>query len=506
MSIREERAWAGSQASYEAALDAETRIMAGMNTVEPPTDEYPRLLSVSDGLAVISIKGPLMNNDSWMLRMFGATGYPEIRDALVAAVNDPEVKQILLDCDSGGGAVSGCDDTGNLIRSVNKVKPVTAYGDTMASAMYWLACSAGRVYSSKSALVGSIGVKATFREYTKQNEQDGVSVTVIRAGKYKALADPNEKLTPEAKAQIQAVVDAAYGVFVDHVAEMRGKTYAYTDKTMADGQEFIGQAAVDVGLTDGITTFDAVVGGLKKKILASLTKTMDNHGNNSVRLFGAATSQSGDGSMGKRALTEQDIAALAAGGSVSGLVDQAALGAQAALDVQAAATAGAQAALDAQTALDAQAAAEAQAGIDAGTADTQETADTASGSEVAKNDTTVQLLVSQIQAKDEALLQAGIKLSKVEDKLTEMSATFEPLVVIASKAIGNMTVALGGSAVSLEGLSSAQIVAEHTRVAAQFQSKFKVGGVSTVDGNVAATQAQIDPRHKARVNAVRFQK
>lgn len=40
-----------------------------------------------------------------------------------------------------------------------------------------------------------------------------------------------------------------------------------TDKTMADGQEFIGQAAVDVGLTDGVTTFDAVIGGLRKKSL-----------------------------------------------------------------------------------------------------------------------------------------------------------------------------------------------------------------------------------------------
>ena len=45
---------------------------------------------------------------------------------------------------------------------------------------------------------------------------------------------------------------------------MRGRTYEYTDKTMADGQEFIGQAAVDVGLTDGVTTFDAVIGGLRK--------------------------------------------------------------------------------------------------------------------------------------------------------------------------------------------------------------------------------------------------
>jgi ClpP class serine protease len=157
----------------------------------------------------------------------------------------------------------------------------------MASAAYWLACSAGRVYSSKAALVGSIGVKATFKEYSKQNEMDGVKVTVIRAGKFKALADPNEPLSKAAEAQIQALADASYGVFVDHVAAMRGRSYEYTDKTMGDGQEFIGQAAVDVGLTDGITTYDAVVGGLKKKILASLTKTMDNGNSNRFSLSGS---------------------------------------------------------------------------------------------------------------------------------------------------------------------------------------------------------------------------
>jgi signal peptide peptidase SppA len=306
MSIKEERAWAGSQSSYEAALEVEAgiaKLRAGGQYEDEPRDT-PRLLSIDGGIATIDIKGPLMNSDSFMLEMFGATGYPEIREALVAAVNDMSVKEIFLDIDSGGGAVSGCGDTADLIRAVNSIKPVTAFTDSvMASAAYWLGSSAGEVYSGRAALVGSIGVKATFREYSEQNKMKGVTVTVIRAGKYKALADQNEKLTPEAEAQIRAVVDATYGVFVEHVAEVRGRPYAYADKTMADGQEFIGQAAVDVGLTDGITTYDAVIGGLRRKILASLPKTMDNHGNNRGSLSGGTSQDkkiSGERSMVRR--------------------------------------------------------------------------------------------------------------------------------------------------------------------------------------------------------------
>ena len=478
MSIKEERCWAGSEASYETAMEAEIKIAAGSFDKEDEC-ESPRLLAVSEGLAVITIKGPLVNSDSPYLKYFGVTGYPEIRDAVLAAVSDPEVKQILLDVDSGGGAVSGCADTGALIRAANKVKPITTYGETMASAAYWLGCSAGRVYSGKAALVGSIGVKATFKEYSKANEMEGVTVTVIRAGKYKALADSNEPLTKAGEAQIQAMADASYEVFVDHVAEMRGRTYEYTDKTMADGQEFIGQAAVDVGLTDGITTFDAVVGGLKKKILASLSKPMDNTGTNRFKLSGdLAPTTPEDSTMAKKALTEADIAALAAGAAIEAVVE-------AVTDPTDTVTA------------------EVQSGVQ------EETTPEAVVEQAATSDPTVQYLQSQIKDKDSELLQAGIKLAKVEEQLAELKATVEPLLSIAVKSVTNMAVALKSAPVATLSTPAAQVLAEHSRLSDLFQKQFPIGGV-------AAVSASNEPKKsaayvmtnvtKAQLNAVRGSK
>lgn len=483
MNVKEERVWAGSEASFERALEAETKILAGQyDSMDMPEEGCPRLLSVEDGLATITINGPLMNSDSPFLQFCGATGYPEIRDAVIAAVNDPNVQQILLAVDSGGGAVSGCDDTGNLIRSAHKVKPITAYGDTMASAAYWLACSAGKVYSSKAALVGSIGVKATFKEYSKQNEMDGVTVTVIRAGKFKALADPNEPLSKAAEAQIQAQADASYEVFVDHVAAMRGRTYEYADKTMGDGQEFIGQAAVDVGLTDGITTFDAVVGGLKKKILASLSKTMDNTNKNRFSLSGSAVlpGVSGETPMAKKALTEADIVALAAGVDLSAEATQEAqLLAGEANGVQ---TEEGQSAQEVN--------AEVAADVD---------------QKVVTIDATVQLLNSQLKDKDEALLQAGIKLAKLQEFKDQFEATLQPLKDIVGRSANIMHISLGGHDRAFADMQPADLVAEHGRLSKEF-SKFPIGGVAAVSAEDSTVKTQIDPRHKARVNAVRFQK
>jgi signal peptide peptidase SppA len=489
MSVKEERMWAGSDASFQVALEAEARIAAG-EWVEVKEDESPRLLSVADGLATITIKGPLVNSDSPFLRYCGVTGYPEIREALIAAVNDDTVKQILLDIDSGGGAVSGCDDTGNLIRQVHKVKPVTAYGDTMASAAYWLGCSAGKVYSGKASLVGSIGVKATFREFSKANEMAGETVTIIRAGKYKALADPNEPLSKAAEAQIQALVDASYGVFIDHVVDMRGRSYEYTDKTMGDGQEFIGQAAADVGLTDGVTTYDAVVGGLKKKIVASLTKTKDNGSNNRFSLSGAMSDHSGEANMAKKALTEADIAALAAGvqldvkpveieGAADGLQDEAP--AQEKVEAAAATTAAASTATATTTAAE-----------DNKQEDTQSQA--------------LQFMQTQVAAKDEAILAAGIKIARLEDKLVGFEASHKPLLEITVKSVRNMCLAMNAVCMVSADMDATQVLAEHVRVSELFQKKFPIGGVAAVSAEEPIAKTQVDPRRTARVNAVRFQK
>lgn len=499
MSTREERAWAGSQSSYERALEIEASIAEAMKAGKQDDsgeDNGPRLLSVDNGVATINISGSLVNSDSWLLRMLGATGYPEIRDALLAAVNDPDVSHILLNIDSSGGAVSGCDDTAKLIKLINdKVKPVTAYTDSiMASAAYWLGSSAGEVLAGRSALVGSIGIKSTFAEYSKRNEMEGKTVTVIRAGKCKALADPNEPLTPEAEAQIKAVVDATYEVFVDHVAEARGKPYAYADKTMADGQEFIGKAAVEVGLVDKIATFDEVIGDLRRKSVALLPQTMDNHGKHSGALSHAVAAQvPGGEDMSKRALTEADIAALAAGG-LTGAATTVSSGEL--LDEVESAK------IEAEKAATLQAQADAQAAAEAAEAAKVE----AEAAQAAKTSESVQLLTAQLKEKDAALLQAGIELNKVSEKLTEATALLDPLVAIAMRSAGNMSVAMNGSANICAGMTPAQVVAEHARLVPLFQAKYPVGGVAALSSAEDTQQTQIDPRHKARVNAVRFQK
>lgn len=492
--VTEEKVWAGTEASLHAALDAEearaTRMAAGERLGDKDR-ETSRLLAIDDaGVATISIKGPLTNDgDAIWNEWMGMTGYPEIRDAMISAATDTSVQHIVLDIDSGGGAVSGVDDTAKLIRLVHdNVKPVTAFTDgSMYSAAYWLGSSAGEVYASKAAGMGSIGVIATHMERSEMLKEAGIGVTVVRAGKYKALANGVEKLTEEGKAQIQAGVDAAYKIFVGHVAEMRGKSYEFADSVMAQGREFYGQAGADAGLVDGIKSFDQVMSDVKRNFVDPSIKTAYTSGKQATGL--RVEKDNGENGMGmkvRKALSEQDIAALAAGATLE--ADQAPeTGAQAETDVAAQVE-------------------NVEVSAQVETSDEASVEGVGQAAEVDTSAGTLKFVAEQLKAAQDDLVASKIEASKLKDKLEMLEAVVEPLKDIAAKAVNNMRVALGGSLIDMSASSPAQILAEHVSVSASFASKFKVGGVSATSVEEQVKKPAVGASHMARVNAARYSK
>lgn len=271
--------WAGTEDALHSLL---SRLMAQMERPIPEA-EYttystsgsqqqkeeppPYLFGKQGNVGIIEIKGPMTNATSYWDRYDKAATYPAIRDALLYAVQDPEVETILLDIESGGGAVSGMFDAARLIRTINdSIVPVVAFGESIYSAAYCLASAAGQVLTTKAGGVGSIGIIATHMDFSKMYADMGINVSVMRSGKYKALANRFEPLTEEAKAQMQKGLDASYEVFVQHVADMRGVTYPKADSTMAQGREFHGEEAKTSGLVDGLTVYDALVAALQESV------------------------------------------------------------------------------------------------------------------------------------------------------------------------------------------------------------------------------------------------
>ena len=259
--------WAGNDESWGAYLNA---VSAPMRAEASETSENPsfnRLLSVVDDVAIISIHGSLTNTDAWYNEYYGLIAYSEIVDALYQAALDPNIKEVLLDVASGGGAVNGVLDAVSAVARTAKVKKVTAFTSSMmCSAAYWLVAPAHERYASAVATVGSIGIVIKHVEYSKMAEKEGVKETIIRAGKFKQMANGSEPLSEAAEADLQEKSEYIYGIFVDSVATHLNSTYQIVDTKMADGKEFIGQQAVDVGLIDAVASFEDVFGGIQSRI------------------------------------------------------------------------------------------------------------------------------------------------------------------------------------------------------------------------------------------------
>jgi len=267
--------WAGDYTSFleylevkarmdQAPLDAELQARSyyqEQDEVEEQYQGYGYMVETYGSVASVSIRGPLITQSSWMSRMFGATGYDEVQNAVSAAAMEPGIDQILLDIDSPGGSVAGVAETGSVIRHIDaNVMPVSAFtSGTMASAAYWIGSSAREVHATEMASIGSIGVIAVHQEYSKAMEKEGVKPTVFTAGEYKGIGNPYEPLSESDKEYIQGKVDTSYGFFVDAVADNRGLTTNYVRENSANGKDFYAQEAMEVGLIDRVNSFQDVV-------------------------------------------------------------------------------------------------------------------------------------------------------------------------------------------------------------------------------------------------------
>lgn len=479
--------WAGTEESlreYAAALASATQLQ-----IKDPkafsnaqaSDQSP-LLTLSGDLARVCIKGPLVNSDNPYLAYFGVISYNEIRRALIGAVN-AGAKDIVLDIHSGGGQVAGVSDTARLIAQINKgVASVTSYTDgTMASAAYWLGCSAGKVYASDVSVVGSIGVLMVHIDQSEMLKDMKIKATIIRSGKYKALANGYEPLSKVAKDEMQAQVDAIDKIFVTHVAESRGVSYAVAQAEMAQGREFIADAAVTAGLIDGISSYDAVIGGLtsNRKNLDK-SKTMKN--NKMKQQYGA------DNMTTKNALTEADIAALAAGGAAASVTLTA--------EQTAAADLAAKAAADAAKEVADKAAATAKEVADKATADAAAAA--------AKDTELVTFLRGELKDREAKLLESTVAVRDLTAKVTSIEGTHSALLAIAADSANNMRVALGQVKVDVKTLTAEALLIQHKALVTDFSAKFKVGGVAATGAEAAASAEVTNPTvHSARIKATR---
>lgn len=124
---------------------------------------------------------------------------------------------------------------------------------------------------------------------------------------------------------------------------------------------------------------------------------------------------------------------------------------------------------------------------------------------VAPESEVVKLLKAQLKEKEDALIAATIAKRDADAKLSTVETTQAGLLDIARGSVGRMRIALGASAGDATTLDAVQVLSEHARLSAEFQKKFKVGGVADTSRQEKVEQGSVaaDPSHAARIAAAR---
>lgn len=222
--------------------------------------ENTRAVTMRDGIAVIPVTGPIMRYANLFTRISGATSTQELATDLQAALDNPQVKGILLNMDSPGGEANGINELGDMIYAARGKKPIKAYaGGSLASGAYWLASAADEVVIDDTALVGSIGVVL---EVAIRKAGDGEKRYTITSSNA-----PNKRPdleTEEGRGEIAKSINALGEVFAAKVARNLGVDPEQVPAMGDHGGLRVGAAAVEAGLAHRLGSLESLITEMAK--------------------------------------------------------------------------------------------------------------------------------------------------------------------------------------------------------------------------------------------------
>jgi protease-4 len=231
---------------------------------------------------VVEIKGEIAS---------GAEASAEsIVASLRAAFEDDGARAVVLLINSPGGSpvqAGIINDEINRLKLKSK-KPVYAVvEESCASAAYYIAVAADKIFVDKASIVGSIGVLMDGFGFTGLMDKLGVERRLMTAGANKGFLDPFSPQTELQRAFAQTMLDEIHKQFIDVVKAGRGNRLKETPEIFS-GLFWSGQQAIELGLADQLGNLDFVAREIvKAEDIVDYTRR-ENVAERLVKRFGAS--------------------------------------------------------------------------------------------------------------------------------------------------------------------------------------------------------------------------
>jgi len=232
--------------------------------------------------AVVEIKGEIASGSEASAEL--------IVSALRGAFEDDAAKAVVLLINSPGGSpvqAGIINDEIARLKAKHK-KPVYAVvEESCASAAYYIAVAADKIFVDKASIVGSIGVLMDGFGFTGLMDKLGVERRLMTAGPNKGFLDPFSPQTEVQRAFAQTMLNQIHQQFIAAVKAGRGSRLKETSETFS-GLFWTGQQAVEIGLADQLGSLDFVAREVvKAEDIVDYTRR-DNVAERLVKRFGAS--------------------------------------------------------------------------------------------------------------------------------------------------------------------------------------------------------------------------
>lgn len=179
----------------------------------------------------------------------------DVLEKIYASSDDENIKAVLFNIDSPGGALSPSVEISKAIKELNEKKPVIVYASgTMASGSYLSGVWARKILANEGSFIGSIGVIMQGANIENLANKIGISEQTVKAGEYKEAGTFMRAWNEKERESLQNLVDRSYGFFVNEVANARHLNID-NNETWANARVFLADDALKLGLIDEISTY-----------------------------------------------------------------------------------------------------------------------------------------------------------------------------------------------------------------------------------------------------------
>lgn len=202
-------------------------------------------------IGLVLLSGMIVDRKDDGLFEEGLVSPEDIAEAVETALEDDNIKAVVLRIDSSGGSSLASDIMHSHIRRLVEEKPViVSMGNVAASGGYYVAAAVPTILADPGTITGSIGVLGGKPVISGLLAKVGITTWTLERGEMAGTFAMTSPFNATQRERVLKLMNQIYGTFLDRVLATRKEKLTKPIEEVAGGRVFSGQRALELGLVD----------------------------------------------------------------------------------------------------------------------------------------------------------------------------------------------------------------------------------------------------------------